>query len=90
MALPQMPKRGPDIDAIMCVSDPCAFGALTEAQAIGLSVTGQPAVIGFGGFEISRYCLPALTTAVDGGRIGRETGTLLLNLLGYAEQDKGS
>ncbi len=30
------------------------------------------------------------TTAVDGARIGRETGALLLNLLGYAEADEGN
>lgn len=90
-ALPQMLKRWPDIDAIMCVSDPCAFGVLTEAQAMGLNVPSQLAVIGFGDFEVSRCCLPALTTtAVDGARIGRETGTLLLNLLGYAEADETS
>lgn len=69
----------------------CAFGVLTEAQAMGIGVPSQLAVIGFGDFEVSRCCLPALTTtAVDGARIGRETGTLLLNLLGYAEADEGN
>lgn len=90
-ALPQMLKRWPDLDAIMCVSDPGAFGVLTEAQAMGIGVPSQLAVIGFGDFEVSRCCLPALTTtAVDGARIGRETGTLLLHLLGYAEADEGN
>jgi len=81
-ALPHMLKRWPDIDAIVCVSDPCAFGVLTEAQALGLQVPSQLAVVGFGDFDVSRCCTPALTTvAVDGARIGREAGTLLLNVL---------
>ncbi|MGH6711625.1 MAG: LacI family DNA-binding transcriptional regulator [Bradyrhizobium sp.] len=81
-ALPQMLKRWPDIDAIVCVSDPCAFGVLMEAQALGLQVPSQLAVVGFGDFEVSRCCTPALTTvAVDGARIGREAGVLLLNVL---------
>ena len=81
-ALPQMLKRWPDIDAIVCVSDPCAFGVLMEAQALGLQVPSQLAVVGFGDFDVSRCCTPSLTTvAVDGARIGREAGMLLLNVL---------
>jgi LacI family transcriptional regulator, gluconate utilization system Gnt-I transcriptional repressor len=81
-ALPMMLERWPDLDAIVCVSDPCAFGVLTEAQAMGLSVPSQLAVVGFGDFEVSRCCTPALTTvAVDGARIGRETGLLLMDVL---------
>ena len=84
-ALPEMLKRWPDIDGIVCVSDPCAFGVLTEAQAMGLRVPSDLAIVGFGDFEVSRCCTPALTTvAVDGARIGREAGALLLNVL---EQD---
>jgi LacI family gluconate utilization system Gnt-I transcriptional repressor len=40
-------------------------------------------VIGFGDFEVSRCCIPALTTvSVDGALIGRETGLLLIDALG--------
>lgn len=84
-ALPRMLAQWPDLDAIVCVSDPAAFGVLTEAQAMGIDVPGRLAVVGFGDFEVSRCCLPALTTTVvDGPRIGRETGQLLLELLGHA------
>jgi LacI family transcriptional regulator, gluconate utilization system Gnt-I transcriptional repressor len=77
-----MRERWPDVDAVVCVSDPCAFGVLTEAQAMGLSVPSQLAVVGFGNFEVSRCCTPSLTTvSVDAGRIGREAGTLLADLL---------
>ncbi len=88
-ALPLMLKQWPDLDAIVCVSDPCAFGVLTEAQAMGISVPKQLAVVGFGDFEVSRCCVPALTTvAVDGARVGREAGLLLLNLLDQASSPK--
>jgi LacI family gluconate utilization system Gnt-I transcriptional repressor len=84
-ALPMMLQRWPNLDAIVCVSDPCAFGVLTEAQAMGLDVPSRLAVFGFGDFEVSRCCKPALTTvAIDGARIGRETGLLLLDLLNQA------
>jgi LacI family transcriptional regulator, gluconate utilization system Gnt-I transcriptional repressor len=85
VALPLMLQRWPDLDAIVCVSDPCAFGVLTEAQARGLGVPSELAIVGFGNFEVSRCCAPALTTvAVDGARLGRETASLLMNVLNRA------
>ena len=84
-ALPHMLQRWPDVDAIVCVSDPGAFGVLAEAQAIGVSVPSELAIVGFGDFEISRCCSPPLTTvAIDSGRIGRETGLLLKDMLGQS------
>jgi LacI family gluconate utilization system Gnt-I transcriptional repressor len=82
VALPLMLQRWPNLDAIVCVSDPCAFGVLTEAQARGLSVPSDLAIVGFGDFEVSRCCAPALTTvAVDGARLGQEAASLLMNVL---------
>ena len=75
-------ERWPDLDAVVCVSDPCAFGVLTEAQTMGLSVPSQLAVVGFGDSEVSRCCVRALTSS--GGRwraSDAEAGLLLLNLL---------
>ena len=47
---------------------------------MGIDVPSQLAVVGFGDFEVSRCCTPALTTvAVDGALIGRETGLLLID-----------
>ena len=88
-ALPEMLKRWPDIDGIVCVSDPAAFGILTEAQAMGLRVPSELAVVGFGDFEVGRCCTPALTTvAVNGADIGREAGELLLEVLDQHAIDK--
>jgi LacI family transcriptional regulator, gluconate utilization system Gnt-I transcriptional repressor len=71
----------PDTDAIMCVSDPCAFGVMTEAIANGLSVPGDIGIAGFGDFEIGRCCIPSLTTVgVDALQMGVEAGLLLKNM----------
>ena len=70
--------KWPDTDAIMCVSDPCAFGLMVEAVANGVSIPGDLGIAGFGDFEIGRCCFPPLTTVgVDAFQIGIEAGILL-------------
>lgn len=89
-ALPEVLKRWPDTDAVACVSDPCAFGVLVEAQERGLDVPGAFGIAGFGGWEVGRCCEPTLTTiSVDVQAMGREAG-LLLNALRLKPADKGS
>ena len=90
-ALAAVLARWPDTDAIMCVSDPCAYGAMVEAQARGLRVPEDIGIAGFGDFEISRCCSPALTTVeVNAGEIGRQAGELVLRLLGGEERNRGA
>lgn len=72
----------PDTDAVICVSDLSAFGALTECQRRGVSVPDQIAIGGFGDYEIGAICVPRLTTVNVGARaIGVEAGKLLLDIL---------
>jgi LacI family transcriptional regulator, gluconate utilization system Gnt-I transcriptional repressor len=83
----------PDTDAVMCVSDPAAFGALTYCQSTGRRVPEDIAIAGFGDFEISRCALPAISTVViNGSDIGRRAGELVLELLSGAADNaqKGS
>jgi LacI family gluconate utilization system Gnt-I transcriptional repressor len=69
----------PDTEAVMCVSDMSAFGALMECHRRGIAVPARMAVAGFGDFEVSRYCFPSISTvAVDPHAIGRIAGELLL------------
>jgi LacI family transcriptional regulator, gluconate utilization system Gnt-I transcriptional repressor len=78
-------QRWPDVDAVMCVSDPCAFGALSEAQRRGIRVPRQLAIAGFGNFEVGRGCVPSLTTvAVDCAAIGRTAGELMQRAVAQA------
>ncbi|PYB71885.1 LacI family DNA-binding transcriptional regulator [Rhizobium wuzhouense] len=72
----------PDTDAVICVSDLSAYGALTECQRWGIPVPDQIAIGGFGAYEIGSICVPTLTTIDAHARdIGRRTGALLLDIL---------
>lgn len=72
----------PDTEAVICVSDLSAFGALTECQRRGVRVPDQIAIGGFGDYEIGGISVPALTTVNAHARqIGERTGALILDLL---------
>lgn len=78
-AIRRLLVRWPDTDAVLCVSDLSAFGAIMQCHRQGLRVPDDLAVAGFGDFEVSRYCTPSITTvAVDPYRIGRRAGEMLL------------
>jgi LacI family gluconate utilization system Gnt-I transcriptional repressor len=80
-------KLWPDTDAIMCVSDPAAFGALTACIAASRRVPDDIAISGFGDFEVGRCAIPAISTiAVSGLEIGRRAAELVMDLL---DGDKG-
>lgn len=83
----QLLARWPDTDALVCVSDHPAFGAMAECQRRGIGVPGQLAIAGFGGFEVGASCHPRLSTvAVDCAGIGRAAGELLLRAIAAARQ----
>ncbi len=84
-ALLQLVRQWPEVDAVVCVSDLSAFGALAECQRQGWAVPGRIAIAGFGDFEVARTCHPRLTTvAVDCVGIGRAAGELLLRAIDAA------
>ena len=67
-------------DAIFCSSDLVALGVITEADARGAKVPQDLAVVGFGNLNFAEGVIPPLTTVhVDGPRIGRLAGTLLVD-----------
>jgi LacI family gluconate utilization system Gnt-I transcriptional repressor len=77
-ALAQMVAEWPDVDAVICVSDLSAFGALMECHRRGWPVPGRIAIAGFGDFEVARCCHPRLTTvSVEPASIGMMAGGLL-------------
>lgn len=64
-------KDHPNIDAIFCSSDMLALGVIIEAQALGIAIPGQLAVIGLGDLSFSCDLHPALTSVrIDGSAIG--------------------
>ncbi len=72
----------PDTEAVICVSDLSAFGALTECQRRGIPVPNRISIAGFGDYEIAGICVPPLTTINPHPReIGRRAVTLIEDLL---------
>jgi LacI family transcriptional regulator, gluconate utilization system Gnt-I transcriptional repressor len=75
-------NRHPDTEAVMCVSDPCAFGVLTYCLERGWPVPEKIAIAGFGAFEISECCVPPISTlAVSGAEIGEKSAQLILSIV---------
>ncbi|NCC66367.1 MAG: LacI family transcriptional regulator, partial [Spirochaetia bacterium] len=52
-------------DALICLNDWMALGALNELSKRGIKVPDDVSVVGFDGMESSRYTLPPLTTVVQ-------------------------
>ena len=71
-ALGRILDAQPGTQAIFCSSDVLALGVLAEAQARGLRVPGQLAVVGFGDGPFAADTVPGLTSVrVNGTDIGR-------------------
>ena len=65
---------------MFCSSDLLALGVMTEAQARGIAVPGQLAVVGFGDLEFAADLHPALTTVrIDGAAIGRQAARFIVD-----------
>lgn len=81
-AMAQLLTTLPDTEAVICVSDLSAFGALSECQRRGIAVPHQIAIAGFGDYEIGAVCVPSLTTIDPHPRdIGAQTAALILAVL---------
>jgi LacI family gluconate utilization system Gnt-I transcriptional repressor len=77
--LTQLLERASLPRAIFCSSDTLAHGVLTEAQARGLSVPGDLAIVGFGDLDFAAYTFPPLSTVrIDRAAIGRQAAEALL------------
>jgi LacI family transcriptional regulator len=76
LALPNPP------DAILCVNDETAFGALHAAHERGLVVGQDIAIAGFDGVQVSRHTEPPLTTLdIPVPDIARQLAHMLLSSL---------
>ena len=81
----------PDTEAVICVSDLSAFGALTECQRRGIAVPERMSVAGFGDYEIAGICVPSLTTINPFPReIGARAAELILEVLDGRQPDRAT
>lgn len=72
----------PDTQAVICVSDLSAFGALTECQRRGVAVPKRISIAGFGDYEIAGIAVPSLTTINPFPReIGASAAAVIRDLL---------
>ncbi|MEL6677274.1 MAG: LacI family DNA-binding transcriptional regulator [Pseudomonadota bacterium] len=82
-AMAQLLAEWPDTEAVICVSDLSAFGALTECQRRGIAVPGEMSLGGFGAYDISAISWPSITTVDAHARdIGRAAAQLVVDLKG--------
>lgn len=66
-------RSQPDCEAVFCSSDLLALGVITEAQARGLAVPRQLAVVGFGDQDFAADLHPALSTVrIDSQAMARQ------------------
>lgn len=79
-AMGRLLSEMPDTDAVVCVSDLSAFGALSECQRRGVQVPQDIAIAGFGAYEIADICVPTITTVDPHPRqIGEQAAALILS-----------
>ena len=71
-----------NLDALICVSDPVAFGACMSLQRLGFRVPEDIALTGFGSFEIAAVSNPTITTVeVGASDIGAMTGAAIAHII---------
>lgn len=81
-AMARLLESLPDTEAVICVSDLSAFGALTECQRRGVKVPERISIAGFGDYEIAGISVPPLTTINPHPQeIGRRAVMLIADLL---------
>ncbi len=65
--------------AVFCSSDTLAHGVLMEAQARGLSIPNDLAIVGFGDLDFAAHTFPPLSTVrIDRAALGRLAAEALL------------
>jgi LacI family transcriptional regulator len=68
--------------ALLCGNDVLAFGALLEAQALGVAVPQALSIVGFDDLELARHLHPGITTMqVPAEAMWRTAGDRLVALL---------
>ncbi|WP_320123466.1 substrate-binding domain-containing protein [uncultured Sphaerochaeta sp.] len=58
-------EAGCSFDALICLNDQMAFGAMQELLKWNIRVPDDVSLIGFDGIDLSRYSIPPLTTVVQ-------------------------
>jgi LacI family transcriptional regulator len=82
LALRGLMQARPRPTAVICGTDNLAFGALTEAQRLGLAVPRELSIAGINDAEFSAYLNPPLTTMrLPAAEIGARAAEYLLGMV---------
>lgn len=77
--LRELLAKAPDVDALFCNSDMMALGVMMEAQAQGIKVPDQLAVVGLGDQSFSADTYPSLTSVrINGTAIGSTAARFII------------
>lgn len=80
MATAYLQNKRPSL--IICATDNIALGCLKAIQESGLSTPKDISLIGFGGYEISTYMSPSLTTIrFNNEETGQKAGATIIKLI---------
>ena len=75
----------PDTDALVCLNDRIAMGAIMECKRRDINVPTDLAITGHGGFDFAEHLVPALTTTrIDAASIGVQSARLLIERINNA------
>ncbi|MEM1377229.1 MAG: LacI family DNA-binding transcriptional regulator [Pseudomonadota bacterium] len=81
-AIKTMLDQYPDTDAVMCVADSVAFGAMMQLQRMGKRIPNDVAVAGFGAYDVSEMSIPPITTIdPNADRIGALTAAKIIQAI---------
>lgn len=82
--------RRPDVDAVFCINDDLAVGALFESQRRRLVVPDQLGICGFNDFEIMEAACPSLTSVLTNRvEMGRRAIDMLIQAIeGHGPDDR--
>lgn len=84
-------ERGPAPDALLCLNDHLALGALRALHEAGLRAPDDLDVVGFDDIEAGRFSVPSLTTvAPDKAAIAAAAVSLLVDRIDRASAEEAS
>lgn len=85
-AIDVLMRNYPDTDALICLTDRVAMGAMMECKRRDLSIPNDLAITGHGGFDFAEHLVPALTTTrIDAANIGVQSARLLIDKINDRE-----
>jgi LacI family transcriptional regulator, gluconate utilization system Gnt-I transcriptional repressor len=82
--------KAPDIDAVFCVNDDLALGALFECRRRHMSVPQQMAIVGFNDLEFMASSVPTLTSVrTNRYEMGRNAAAMVIETLEGRRPEQG-